>query len=336
MSVLQSQLIVLKLKETMNENIIKDKEDQLKKQEQLQSKVSSIDKNVEELSAQSRSEMRRRMEMQRQIEEYRVMIEKNNEYIRILQNQLQGIEHTTENSVETLASAYNPSTEMLKTIAQEKYVFPLASSCLSAANSTQILQIKVPKLDPFFVPCDGTIAGPGWTVIQRRVDEDEDFNRNWEDYRTGFGDLNGNFFIGLEKLHRMTSSEPHELYIHLENFERKTRYAHYKRFSIGSEAEAYALNTLEDYSGDAGDAMELNRHMKFSTFDRDNDLSYNNCAVERSGGWWYNQCARSNLNGRYLLSEFEMWDGIWWWNWQEFRTLKSVHMLVRPTNNTLA
>lgn len=275
----------------MHENTIKEKEAHCKKQEELYAEVSSILKHVKELSAESKNENKLHNEMQRQLEEYRTIIEKKNKYIRILRNHFDKNKQLTEDVTEGLL--YNPEDEILENIEQEKYISPSESSCLSVTDASKILNIKVPHIEPFLVPCDGIIAGPGWTVIQRRVDNTVDFNRKWDEYKNGFGDLNGNLFIGLEKLYRMTNSQPHELYIHLNNFRGETRYAHYKNFSIGGEDELYSLKVLLDYSGDAGNALHLSRNMKFSTFDRDNDESFDNCAAARKGGWWYNQCARA-------------------------------------------
>ena len=51
------------------------------------------------------------------------------------------------------------------------------------------------------VYCDMESDGGGWTVYQRRQDGSEDFYRDWDDYVSGFGDLTGEFWLGLEKIY---------------------------------------------------------------------------------------------------------------------------------------
>ncbi|XP_034476160.1 fibrinogen-like protein 1 [Drosophila innubila] len=328
MTVLQSQLAVLKLKENICEKTIREKEEKCKSQEQLDADVNSLKNLMLHLTAQSRKDDQKLKELLKQMEDYRGIIENKNDLIRSLQTKLQINEAFNSNFTSI------PAAMLLNDIKPEKQVKIFETSCLSIGEFSEIREIQVPGLDPFPVPCNGTIAGPGWTIIQQRVDNSENFNRNWTEYRNGFGDLERNFFIGLEKIYRMTSSQPHELYIYLKNFDNEIRYAHYNNFSIGSESDAYELKGLGEFSGDAGDALKLSKNMKFTTFDRDNDKYYANCAKERNGGWWYNQCALANLNGLYFERELDKWEGIFWHNWKKFRTLMSVQMLIRPSKET--
>jgi hypothetical protein len=94
-----------------------------------------------------------------------------------------------------------------------------------------------------------TTPGRGWTIFQRRVDGSEDFYRNWTDYKTGFGNLSGEFWLGLDKIHRLSTSEQNViLRVDLESFENETAYAIYESFSVRNESEAYILN-FGNYSG---------------------------------------------------------------------------------------
>ncbi|XP_062135517.1 fibrinogen-like protein 1 [Drosophila sulfurigaster albostrigata] len=205
-------------------------------------------------------------------------------------------------------------------------------SCLPHGKTFGIHLIQLPDFRPFLVPCDGsTVAGAGWTVIQRRLDGSVDFYRNWDEYRKGFGKLTGEFFIGLEKLHRLTTFQPHELYVSLKLFNGTNRYALYEDFVIGSEAEGYELKLLGHYHGDASDALRTHDKMKFSTYDRDHDeFTHMNCAERHHGAWWYDFCSRSNLNGKYFKRQTDDAQGIFWERWYSYQSLKSVQMLIRP------
>ena len=49
------------------------------------------------------------------------------------------------------------------------------------------------------------VLGGGWTVIQRRLNGEVDFDRSWKSYKEGFGDVNGDFWIGLETIREMSA-----------------------------------------------------------------------------------------------------------------------------------
>ncbi|KAH8250765.1 hypothetical protein KR038_003997 [Drosophila bunnanda] len=199
------------------------------------------------------------------------------------------------------------------------------------------VRIKIaPDMDPFFVSCDQKERDGGWLVIAYRYDGSEDFNRDWVTYKAGFGSLNTEFFIGLEKLHRLTNSEHHELLVIMRNKKGEERFAIYDHFSIGSESEKYLLYVLGAYKGDAGDSLRYHAGKKFTTFDQDNDDNGQNCARTHAGAWWYGrECVQSNLFGTYQSKyghEIGYFKGILW---KPFLpgpngSLSYVRMLIRP------
>ncbi|XP_064535997.1 ficolin-1-like [Drosophila montana] len=207
-------------------------------------------------------------------------------------------------------------------------------SCAEAAALSRrsgVYQILVPgySLHPFIVRCDEDTQGGAWTTVLRREDGSVDFFRFWKDYKNGFGNAIGEFFIGLDKLHFMTKVLDQELLITMEDFKGQHRFAKYDRFAIDNENEAYKMKTLGTYSGDATDCLREHAGQKFSSRDRDNDQHIENCAEKFTGGWWYNRCHVSNLMGVYNDSTFGK--GI---NWRDFTShtasLKRVQMMIRP------
>uniref|UniRef100_A0A1I8P1H5 Fibrinogen C-terminal domain-containing protein n=2 Tax=Stomoxys calcitrans TaxID=35570 RepID=A0A1I8P1H5_STOCA len=169
-------------------------------------------------------------------------------------------------------------------------------------------------------------------VIQRRMDGSVDFYRTWSDYKVGFGNNSGELFIGLENIHKLTTSRPYQLLIILEDWEGDRRLALYDFFAVGSEDQQYPLLSLGSYSGNAGDSLSYHLGQKFSTKDRDNDDYKTNCAVDYTGAWWYKSCHYSNLNGRYLKYDVVgNAQGVDWYHFkQQHSSQKFVEMILRP------
>ena len=135
----------------------------------------------------------------------------------------------------------------------------------------------------FNVYCDMRTDGGGWTVFQRRQDGSVDFYRGWNDYKSGFGQLTAEFWLGNDKIHRLTAARPSSLRVELEDWNGVRVFAKYGKFKIGDEQVKYRLE-VGSYSGTAGDSLTYHNNMAFSTQNRDNDGSSSNCAVLFTGG----------------------------------------------------
>jgi len=190
--------------------------------------------------------------------------------------------------------------------------------------------INPDNASPFDVYCDQTTAGGGWTVIQKRLDGSVDFYRGWDDYKRGFGNLNGEFWLGLNKIHRLTKQR-NRLRVDLEETNGKSAYAEYSFFGVGNEGSKYKLS-LGTYSGTAGDSLNGHRDRPFSTKDRDNDNTSRNCATLYKGAWWYNSCHHSNLNGLYHKGKHSSYgDGVNWYHWKgDYYSAKRAEMKIKP------
>ncbi|XP_037940249.1 angiopoietin-related protein 7-like isoform X2 [Teleopsis dalmanni] len=214
---------------------------------------------------------------------------------------------------------------------------PLITSCAqNAVTDNSILRLQLTETSvPFYVRCDESFKNGGWTIIFNRFLGDTSFQRDWAEYKSGFGNLAGDFFIGLEKLHALTSSAVHELVVILEDFANEQAYARYNLFGIGSEDEGYALNLLGNYTGTAGDSLTYHAGYKFSTYDMDNDGCLEcNCAQAHMGAWWYNWCEQSNLFGKYYLDNYSSAPSFQGMYWHHFRgpnySLRAARMMIRP------
>ena len=141
-------------------------------------------------------------------------------------------------------------------------------------------------------------------TIQRRINEGVDFDRDWNDYVTGFGEEDGNYWIGLEEIHQLTTTHDVSLFMNIETFEGEPFTLKLEKFSVGNSTTHYTLHYWGySQSSDRIKAPVFGNYHSDMMFtrDQDSDMWRRNCASDRhSGGWWYNSCARINLNGNRL------------------------------------
>ncbi|XP_067118159.1 techylectin-5B-like [Centruroides vittatus] len=186
----------------------------------------------------------------------------------------------------------------------------------------------------FEVYCDMDKDGGGWTLLERRGDfgyPPDYFYRNWQDYSQGFGDLNKEFWLGLDKMHSLTKQGNYFLRFNLKDLKGRKINATYRNFKIGSEEEKYPLTYDEYLATDeypkysAGNVLYDARNDKFCTYDHQDCEWHSLCNDHKIGGWWYGHSClglmafhRQNkqfrcgwsmawyYRGSYYLSTFEM------------------------------
>lgn len=182
--------------------------------------------------------------------------------------------------------------------------------------------------------CNMTTEG-GWTIIQKRQ-SNSNFARNWNEYKAGFGEVTGNYWIGNDALHYLTKRD-NILRIQLRPFGGTTKQAEYRNFRVSDESENFRM-TYEKYEGSSavdalgGTLVQFQaKNMPFSTIDRDNDEYSGSCADEMRGGWWYNSCSTSNLNGIYCENGQNCMT--WKTNEKSLYGHKETIVMIRRTTN---
>jgi len=187
-------------------------------------------------------------------------------------------------------------------------------------------------LDPKVAICENDQLGGSFTVIQNRKNGSESFERNWDDYKNGFGTVaaldsaaceEGEFWLGNEYIYAIQEKQSaNALKVDMSRSTGARGQVKYANFKIGPERTKYQLQRADGFADDecgqkvgnsfAGmnfgsqgygrndQAKTTHVGMKFSTPDQDNDQNRRaNCAQQDRSGWWFNSCSAANLNGFY-------------------------------------
>ena len=247
-----------------------------------------------------------------EIAELRERLKNATNVAKVLENKVQNLEVQIQEIQDTCTFIPEDCCQVYSYISDDLIyrliMFPL--QIMIASNSTSktgLYEIKDPcagdrefidNYAKMHVHCDMETDGGGWIVIQRRnanINGTVNFTRNWEDYENGFGDLDGEFWIGLRNMHELTNKQEVELQVSVWNDDDDLITWNYPTFSVG-DADSYYRLTLRGGTGDGDiDAVYLSNGHYFSTFDR--DYSSRNCAISHKAGWWYYYYRYYYING---------------------------------------
>ncbi|XP_054218856.1 tenascin isoform X12 [Homo sapiens] len=214
-------------------------------------------------------------------------------------------------------------------------LYPFPKDCSQAmlngdtTSGLYTIYLNGDKAEALEVFCDMTSDGGGWIVFLRRKNGRENFYQNWKAYAAGFGDRREEFWLGLDNLNKITAQGQYELRVDLRDHG-ETAFAVYDKFSVGDAKTRYKLK-VEGYSGTAGDSMAYHNGRSFSTFDKDTDSAITNCALSYKGAFWYRNCHRVNLMGRYGDNNHSQ--GVNWFHWKGHEhSIQFAEMKLRPSN----
>ncbi|XP_067431341.1 tenascin-like isoform X4 [Thunnus thynnus] len=243
---------------------------------------------------------------------------------------------STEYSVKLQAIAGTQRSRHITTIFTtigQLYRYPkdCAQILLNGETTSGLYTIYVggEESQPIQVYCDMTTDSGGWMVLLRRQNGKLDFFRNWKNYTAGFGNMNDEFWLGLSNLHKITASGHYEVRVDMRDGG-ESAFAQYDKFTIAEPRTRYKIS-IGAYSGTAGDSMTYHQGRPFSTYDNDNDIAVTNCALSYKGAFWYKNCHRVNLMGKYGDDSHSK--GINWFHWKGHEhSIEFAEMKIRPAN----
>ncbi|ELU14387.1 hypothetical protein CAPTEDRAFT_158334 [Capitella teleta] len=175
---------------------------------------------------------------------------------------------------------------------------------------------------PIHVYCNHSLE-TSYTVIQRRYYGNENFNRGWAEYKFGFGTLQGDYWLGLDSISRLSRGySKMNMMIQMTDWAGITQTIYLIGVKVQPESLYYRL-TYTGYSGGGlTNGLSMNNGMYFYSPDRPDQ---GNCAVLQKCGWWFNaqqRCTDALLNGVYYYggaySPGAYYDGIYYNGWHGY------------------
>ncbi|XP_008065271.1 angiopoietin-2 isoform X3 [Carlito syrichta] len=339
---LELQLLEHSLSTNKLEKQILDQTSEINK---LQDKNSFLEKKVLDMEDKHTVQL---LSIKEEKDQLQVLVSKQHSIIEELEKQL--VTATVNNSVlqkqqnDLMETVHNLLTMMSTNSAknsfpakEEQIIFRDCAEVFKAGHTTSgIYTLTFPNsTEEIKAYCDLETGGGGWTIIQRREDGSVDFQRTWKEYKVGFGNPSGEYWLGNEFVAQLTNQQRYMLKIHLKDWEGNEAYSLYEHFYLSSEELNYRIH-LKGLTGTAGKISSISQPGNdFSTKDADNDKCICKCSQMLTGGWWFDACGPSNLNGMYYpqRQNTNKFNGIKWYYWKgSGYSLKATTMMIRPAS----
>ncbi|XP_005671707.1 angiopoietin-2 isoform X2 [Phacochoerus africanus] len=339
---LELQLLEHSLSTNKLEKQILDQTSEINK---LQDKNSFLEKKVLDMEDKHIVQLQSIKEEKDQLQ---VLVSKQNSIIEELEKQLvtatvnnsvlQKQQHDLMETVHNLLTMISTSNSKHSLVAKEEQIIfrDCAEAFKSGLTTSGTYTLTFPNsTEETKAYCDMETGGGGWTVIQRREDGSVDFQRTWKEYKMGFGSPSGEHWLGNEFVSQVTNQKRYVLKIHLRDWEGNEAYSLYEHFYLSSEEFNYRIH-LKGLTGTAGKISSISQPGNdFSTKDADNDKCICKCSQMLTGGWWFDACGPSNLNGMYYpqRQNTNKFNGIKWYYWKgSGYSLKATTMMIRPAD----
>ena len=155
-------------------------------------------------------------------------------------------------------------------------------------------------------------------MIQQNFGNSTDFfRRSWAEYKIGFGDPSGNYWIGNAVLYNLTSVFcACSANFYAINTVGTLYLRSHAKFFVGDEAATSYKLTVQGAGGNGSDSLNKQIGKSFSTYDVDKDSdNEKNCADLMGSGWWFgddknsvigskNKCGETNINANSTFFAF--------------------------------
>lgn len=183
-------------------------------------------------------------------------------------------------------------------------------------------------------------------VVMRRSSADTNFDRIYDDYENGFGDLKGDFWFGLRSLQDITSKRTYELRLDMYNQSNDTKsqtHAHYSSFEVTSPDYKLMLGNFTGSDPHLMNNLEQFNEQPFSAKKTNLDAS-NSCCITFIAGWWFTEVSclssRGGTPGSILTQSYHQ---LSWYDTANdnypitnTRTFNKYELKIRPTDCSTA